>query len=81
MVKDATRNNYGKWQVFISNHRKSLVSMDIARYGAMDWKLPSKLKGHKEIVGSNGSSLSILILLSALRVTFMLIIMKPTTVL
>jgi len=54
--------------------------MDIERYGDMVWKLPSKSKDHREIVGSHGSNLSIPIRLLATRVTFMLIIMRQTTV-
>jgi len=47
-------------------------------YPDMVWKWLSKSKVHREILLSNGSNLSILILVSATRVTFTPITMKPT---
>ena len=45
---------------------------------AVDWKWLSKSKVHREIAVSNGSNLSILILVSGNRVTFTPTTMKPT---
>ena len=53
-------------------------SIGIAKYGDMAWKWLSTSKVHREIAVSNGSNLSILILVSGNRVTFTPMTMKPT---
>ena len=69
-------NNWGNGKCVPQIHPSKRWGM--AKDGDMAWKQLSTSKVHREIAVSNGSNLSILILVSGNRVTFTPMTMKPT---